>query len=130
MLSHHIYKQKRNQLGVGKLTLLIFGSIVFSGFYYAYNVLPFYYYFYELRSQFQACIRMGSEETDEEIRKRVYAKIDELEIPADKETLVLQRNGNRMHIRIRYREYFDIYWKGKRYNIQKFDFDADMEDKF
>lgn len=116
--------------GVGKLTLLIFGSIIGSVVFVAYHVLPFYYYFYELKNQMRAAIVLASTATDQEIRRKLVDKIKWMEIPADPAKLLIERGNGVMKISLAYQEVFYVTFRGKDYDIQKFDFLAEEEGSF
>jgi Domain of unknown function (DUF4845) len=119
--------KRSGERGAGWLTLVVFGSIIGVVGYLAYNVLPFYYYYYELQNQFEATIRTASMETDVDIRRRLTRRMQEMEIPADPEDLLIERDGGRMRIRLKYTEVFRIPWGDEDREVRRFDFDAYAE---
>jgi hypothetical protein len=116
--------------GIGKLTLIIFGTLTASIIYSGYCIIPFYYSYYEICNQFEAAIKVASTETDEEIRKKLLYHIKQQQIPVAPEELSIIRSGTRMRIRLPYKEIFYIKFKNKYYDIYTFNFDADVERDF
>lgn len=117
--------------GVGNLTLIVFtliaGVIVWLGF----SIGPFFYYYYELLNQFDAHIRVASMYTDKEIREKLMYHIKKLEIPMESpEDLEIRRDGQRMTIRLKYKEVFYVSWQDKDYDLHVFHFDAKSEGQF
>ena len=113
--------------GASKLTLLIFGTIIAAVVYSAFQILPFYYSYFELLNQMEAHTRIASTESDEEIRKRLWYHIKKLEIPCDPEDLKITRADGKMKISMQYKEEYYLTWEGKDYTIHIFDFDATVE---
>lgn len=120
----------RNQTGASKLTLLVFGLIVGAALYSAYHILPFYYYFYELKSHMQSVIRVASTESDAEIRRRLLYHIKKYELPVEPEDLKVIRNDRHMQISLDWQEVFYVTFRGKDYDIYVFNFHAFEEGDF
>lgn len=120
----------RRERGIGKLTLLVFGTIVVALVFSANQILPFYYYFYELQNQMESVIRVAGTETDQEIRKKLMYHIKKMEIPADPEALKIERHGRKMIITLPYQEVFYLTYKGKTYDLYVFKFNAHAEGPF
>ena len=118
------------ELGIGRLTLLVFGLIVAAGLYCAFQIFPFYYYYWELENQMSAAIRVASTETDYELRTKLLDHIRRTEIPAKKEDLKIIREAHHMRIELKYQEVFYITWQGKDYDIKVFPFHARAEGDF
>ncbi|MEZ4753381.1 MAG: hypothetical protein R3A13_03615 [Bdellovibrionota bacterium] len=125
-----LQKNRRRQNGVGKITLIVFSAIIASIVYLGFQILPFYYYYFELENQFAAHIRVASTHTDQEIRKKIEYHLKKLAIPADPEALKIERSREFMRISLKYTEIFEIYWQGKYHTIWKFPFNAKAEGKF
>ncbi len=123
-------KTSSNDRGVGKLTILVFGTIIAVTLYTAYRVVPFFYYFYEMQTQVHAVSRVASELTDDEIRKRLLERIKELGIPAKPEALVLNRYENKLRVMLKYEEEFFITYDGKDHTIRVFPFKIDVTTKY
>jgi hypothetical protein len=123
-------KQSQLEEGAGKLTLLVFGSILAAALYTAYNVLPFYYYYYDLKNQFAQVIKVASVESDAEIRKKLMYFIKRYNIPCEPEDLRIERSNGVMRISLKYQEVFYVTWQGQDYTVREFDFDATEEAAF
>lgn len=119
-----------SQSGIGKLTLLVFGSVTGVALFCAYHILPFYYYYYELLNQMEAVIRVADVETDRSIRTKLLYHIKKMQIPADPEDLKIVRDGQKMKISLPYKEVFFVSYRGKDYDIHTFVFDAYAEGKY
>ena len=117
----------KSQRGAGKLTTLVFGTLIFVTLFCAYNIMPFYYYFYELQNQFESHARVAQTFTDKEIRQKLLLLIRQMEIPAKPEDLKISRDNGMIRISMRYSEYFYVTFQGKDYDIHRFDFFAKAE---
>ena len=126
---------RKHQAGLGKLTLLVFGALTGAALYTAYEVLPFYYYFYELENQMEAAIRVASTETDDELRKKLTYHIRKMDLPVGtdedlRDALKIERDDNIMRISLPYEEVFSIPLGSKTYILRRFKFNAYMEGQF
>ncbi len=120
----------REQRGASTLTTVVFGALLAVVVFVAYNVLPFYYYYFDLKNQFQQVIRVASVDTDEEIRRKIMVFIKQYGVPIDPEDLRIERYDDTMKISLKYTEIFYVTFRGKEYTIHKFNFDATTEGKF
>lgn len=120
----------KNRSGIGKLTILIFGTILFVVGWSAYHIMPFYYYFFELKNNMEQLAQMAGEFEDEEIRKKIKMKIKELEIPADPERLIVSRYDGIMKISLPYEEVLYFTWDGKDHDLYVFKFLAEAERRY
>ncbi len=116
--------------GIGKLTIFVFGALTAAALYAAYNILPFYYCFYEISNQFEQIIRVASTEKDAEIRRRLMYHIKKLQLPVEPDDLKIERDGRHMRISLPYQEVFYITIGDKDYDIHTFDFHAYAEGDF
>lgn len=123
-------KTSQRETGIGKFTLLFFGTIFGVIFYSAFKIIPFYYYFYELRNHAESIARVSDELTDDEIRARMVQRMKELGIPADPESLVVERYMSQLRIELAYQEEFYITFKGKDHIIKAFPFKIDVRTKY
>ncbi len=123
-------KTTRRETGIGKFTLLFFGTIFGVIFYSAFKIIPFYYYFYELRNHAESIARVSDELTDDEIRARMVQRMKELGIPADPESLVVERYMSQLRIELAYQEEFYITFKGKDHIIKVFPFKIDVRTNY
>jgi hypothetical protein len=126
MSSHPIQTQR----GASKLTLLVFGTLFGAAVFAAYHILPFYYYYYDLKNQFKQVIKVASVDTDEEIRRKLMVFIKQYEMPVDPEDLRIERSDDTMKISLKYTEVFYVTFGGKDYTIHTFNFDATTKGKF
>lgn len=118
----------RRERGVGNLTILVFGTVVAALLYAGYQILPFYYYYYELQNQMDALARVAGEETDKSIREKLTYHIKKMELPVDpSEDLVVERVDGKIHMLLEYEEVFYIPFQGKDYTIHVFPFRAEVE---
>ena len=118
-----------SEAGMSKLTFLVFALIIGAAIYTGYRVLPFYYYFYELRNQMEAAVRVASEENDEGIRKKLVYHIRKMDLPVGsddelRDALKIERDGGRMRISLPYEEVYDVDVNGKNYVLYRFKFHA------
>lgn len=121
----------QGQSGIGKLTFIVFATIIGVVLYCGYHILPFYYYYYELMNQMESVTRVASSETDQEIRKRLMYHINKMQIPIRRpEDLKIERDNGYMTISLAYQEVFYISWQGKDHDIHKFDFNAYVRKKY
>jgi hypothetical protein len=120
----------QTQRGASKLTLLVFGTLFGALVYAAYNIIPFYYYYFDLKNQFKQVIKVASVDTDEEIRRKLMVFIKQYEIPVDPEDLRIERSDDTMKISLKYKEVFYVTYGGKDYTIHTFNFDATTTGKF
>ena len=121
--------------GASKLTLAVFLTLFGIALYLAYNILPFYYYYFELIHQMEAVIRVANTDSDDEIRKKLVYHIRHMEIPvgSDEElssALRIERLNGEMKISLPYEEIFFVTWQGKDYDLWKFKFRAHAEGRF
>jgi hypothetical protein len=123
-------RQIGSERGIGKLTLAVFGTILFAIGFAAYNIIPFYYYYFELVNQMEAVIRVADTENDQAIRKKLLYHIKKMQIPAVPEDLKIEREGHHMKISLSYEEVFFLTFKGKDYDIYRFPFTAYAEGNY
>lgn len=132
MLSDHsnMNGQMPKQRGVGRLTLIVFGAIGAVALFCGYQILPFYYYYYELLNQMDSVIRVAGVEDDKSVRKKLAYHLKKMDIPAEIDDLKISREGNRMKLSLKYEEVFYITYGGKSYDLYVFPFNAHAEGSF
>ena len=118
--------------GIGTLTLIVFGAIIFVVAFCAYNVAPFYYYYFELNDHMRQIIKVASMENDVELRKRLMDHMKSMEIPMRPEDLIIERDESEheMHISLKYKETFWVTFRGKDYKVREFPFLAQARGKY
>lgn len=119
-----------SQVGMGKLTALVFGAILAVAIFVGYNVLPFYYCYYEIQNQMDQAIKVASTYTDKELREKLWYHIKKLEIPVEEEDLKIERDSGVMRISLPYQEIFYVTYKDKDYDIHTFNFHAYAEGQY
>lgn len=116
--------------GMSKLTLMIllaaFGTCVFL----IHQILPFYYYYYELVNQMESLIAVAGSNTDKEIRQKLKQYMKEMQIPASIEDVEIIRRPGYMLMRLEYEEVFYITWNGEDIDLKVFPFVAQAEGKY
>lgn len=122
--------KRKVEAGLGKLTLLVFGTLIGVIVYCAAEILPFYYYYYELQNDIYSVSVVADQYTDDEVRQKILQRIKELEIPVEPESLIIERNTEDIRIAIKYEEEFYIKFKGKYHTIHIFPFKIDMVTRY
>ncbi len=120
----------REERGIGRLTLIVFGTIGAIAAFCAYQIVPFYYYYFELLNQMEAVIRVAGIEDDRKIRGKLDYHIKKMQIPAEIDQLKIVREGNHMKLSLKYEEVFYITYRGKTYDLYVFPFLAQVEGNF
>lgn len=115
------------QRGIGRFTLLVFGLLGAATIFVAYNVLPFFYYYFELTNQIQSLVAAAGNNSDTEIRNKLMYHIKYMGIPAEPGDIKILRQDAYITISITYKEYFYVTWKGKDYDIHTFNLTATGE---
>ena len=109
---------------MGKWTAIVFGLITIALIYSAANILPFYYYYFELVNQMEAHTKVAQIYSDKELREKLMYHIHKMELPVDPSDLIIERRSDTITFRLKYREIFYITWGGKDYDLHVFEFDA------
>jgi len=93
-----------------RLRALLALVIVVGAFYVAWNVIPPYFNNYQLQDEMESQARMNSytQATEEDIRKSIYKKVTELEIPIPPEQIHVTRQGQEVAIWTDYRVHVDL----------------------
>ena len=86
----------RPESGRGKVATVIVSALIVVVGFVGYNVVPFYYYYFELTNQLRALISTADRNNDAAIRARVMRIVRELEIPADDTTSIASGSGRRL----------------------------------
>lgn len=123
-------RKSSQERGIGRLTLIVFGTLGAAVLFCAYQIMPFYYYYYELLNQMEAVIQVAGIESDKAIRTKLAYHMKKLQIPAEIDDLKITREGNRMRLSLKYEEVFYIRYRGKDYDLRVFPFHAQAEGQF
>ena len=92
-----------------------------------YKVIPFYYYYFEIKNQMVAISNLASTQTDSEIKEKIYEQIKFLKIPATKDDIDVQRTSHKIKITLKYNEILYITINNKDYDLYVFNFLAKVE---
>lgn len=118
-------KTLNSQCGMGRITLLVVGSLTAVAVFCGYQIIPFYYYYYELQNQFDSLTRVAGVETDQSIRRKLEYHLKKMQIPADISDVKINREGNKIQISLKYKEIFYVKYRGKTYDLYVFPFHAE-----
>ncbi len=113
-----------NQQGMGRLRILIIALFLIIVVFVANQVIPFFYYFYEIEGLMQSQAAKGSVFSDQEIRKTIMEKINKLELPIDDEdALKINRFNGKIVIDLEYDEVLYVdFGEGRSYDLWVFHF--------
>lgn len=131
MARHRKSSRKRllRERGIGYLTLIVFGTLIAALIVAGYNIIPFYYYYFELENQLTQLVRVSSIYTDEELREKLKAHLKRMDIPATIDDLKIRRFGHEVKMEMEYEEDFYLTFRGKEYDIYTFYFHAEASGK-
>jgi hypothetical protein len=124
-----------DELGAGLLTVAVFGTLLAVVLFSAYNILPFYYYYFELSHQMEAVIRVAETSNNEELRNKLTYHIRKMEIPVgdDEElrrALIIERENGKIRVSLSYEEVFYITFDGRDRTLMRFPFTAQAEGRY
>jgi hypothetical protein len=117
---------KSIEAGIGKITLVVLVCFVSALVYSIFKVIPFYYYYYELRNHAESLARVSDELSDDQLRQKMEEKMKELGIPAKTEDLVVERYLSQLRISLSYQEEFYLKFKGREHILKVFPFKIDV----
>jgi len=115
--------------GLNRLGVLFFLLFVLVVGFTSWQIIPFYYYYYELIGTMESQADKASVFTDREIREVLNIKIRKLEIPIeDKDDLKIHRFNNKIIIELEYEEVFYVdLGEDRVYDIHVFKFNPRVE---
>lgn len=108
--------------GEGRLGLLIAIALLAVGIFLAVKILPVRVSAYEFRDFVEKeCRYAAVRKNDDEVRKRILGKAEDLEIPLDKRRLKLRRQGGEMIIQASYEQPIDlkVYTYVYKFNVDE-----------
>ena len=120
----------RGESGISKITLAVFGTIFGVAFFAIYNILPFYYYYFEIQNQAEAMARVAQEYKDKEIRLRLEKAMSDYQIPAEPEDLKIQRMDGMIEISLEYEEILSVGFEDRYWDIHVFPFHVYVNQKY
>lgn len=109
--------------GVGALASLAAGYAV-------YAVVPFYYYYFDLKNQMQRAISFAAVETDEEIRRSLMAVAKRHGISCGERDLQVSRQDDTMEMSLRYSEGVKVSMLGREATLWTLNFDASARGRY
>lgn len=116
----------RREKGASGLTSAIF-IIIFCAIGYAlYNIVPFFYYYYDLENQAATLLKNADKLTDDQILDKLEQEIERLGIPATRKSCKVVRGNGYTKLQVFYEEEFYVRASGKDYTIWKFPFEIDL----
>lgn len=118
-----------SELGLGKLTLIVFGLIIGTVTFVSYHVMPFYYYYFEFQNQAEQLVRVAQTHTDEQLRDKMYTHAAWMGIPVERHDIQVKRWGEHVQIEVVYSETFSVEYDGEDHEIHTFDFHVFAEEK-
>ncbi len=92
-----------------------------------YKVVPFYYYYYDLKSNCSQVLRNAAVESDEELRRDLLEVAQKHGIEVTARDIGIQRVGSRIKIWLKYQEHLDVSFKGRTITLYTFDFTPSAE---
>lgn len=95
-----------------------------------YEVVPFYYYYFDLKNHMQREITFAAVETDEEIRRSLMAVVRRHGIACGERDLQITREGDTMGISLHYSEPLGFSFFGTGVTLHTFEFDAAAQGSF
>jgi hypothetical protein len=114
----------------GGLIGVLRGVALIIALFLGYKVVPFYYYYYDLKSYFAQVIREAEGASDDDIRAKVLAMVRQHGIGSDARDIRVQRIGNRIKVWVDYHESLDVWVAGKRVTLFTFAFSPSAERVF
>lgn len=120
----------RAEGGLSKITFAVFAIIIGAALYSGYHIGHFFYDYFEMKNHMATVIRVASQNTDEEIRAKLWYHMKKMDIPAEKEDLRIEREDRTMRISLEWEETFFVTWEDKDYDIHTFKFHAYEEGQF
>ncbi len=117
-----------NNRGMGRAAIVfilaIAGAVVYSGF----KIFPFFYYAEEIEGVMASQAAKATVFSDEQIRRVVWERVKELEIPVDdRDQIQINRFDGKIVIELRYEEVFFIELGDRVYDIYTFEFNPRAE---
>lgn len=92
--------------------------VVFLG----YKIIPFYYYYFDLKSNAAQVIKNAAVESDDEIRRSLFEVVKRNGVSVDPREIRIQRNGGRIRIWMSYKEVLDVAVFGRTVELYTFEF--------
>lgn len=115
--------------GYTKFTCIVLFCLALILLFILYKVIPFYYYYFEIKNQMFALSKVANIETDMEIKEKLYEQIKYLKIPATKDDITINRTSDTIQISLKYKEILYVTINNKDYDLYIFDFLANVQNE-
>lgn len=109
--------------GVGALLCLV-------GCYLLYAVVPFYYYYFDLKNHMRRAISVAAVESDEEIRRSLMAVVRRHGISCGDRDLQVSRQGDTIELGLSYTEGVKVAMFGREATLWTLAFDASAKGRY
>lgn len=103
------------------------GVVTVIALFLGYKIVPFYYYYYDIKTYCAQVIRDPAAVSDEEIRAKVLARVRQHGIEKDSRDIRVQRIGGRIKVWVDYEEPLDVWVGDNRRTIFTFHFSPSAE---
>jgi hypothetical protein len=110
----------RGATGLRAVTLCL---LIFLG----YKVVPFYYYYFDLKRNCGQLLKNAAVESDEELRRDLVEVAQRHGVEVTPRDIGIQRVGSRIKIWLHYQEHLDVTFKGMTFTLYTFDFTPTAE---
>jgi hypothetical protein len=95
----------------------------------AYQVIPWYYYYFDLRNQIAAVMRNGAIESDEELKGKMAAVVATAGISSRPRDIVIERSADAIRARLLYTESCSVTVMGRTIELFSMDFNLSVSGK-
>jgi hypothetical protein len=92
-----------------------------------YKVVPFYYYYFDIKSNCAQVLRNAAVRSDEELRREWLDVIRGHGIDKEPRDIGIQRIGGRVKMWLNYQEPLDVSLMGQSFTLYTFDFTPSAE---
>ncbi len=120
--------QSAGEAGRGLWVAGVGAVVALGASYLAYAVVPFYYYYFDLKNHMQRALHTASVETDEEIRRSLMAVVKRHGITCGERDLQVVRQGDTIEVSLRYTEGVKVALFGKEATLFTLNFNASARD--
>ena len=87
-----------------------------------YKVVPFYYYYFDIKSKCAQVLRNATVRSDEELRREWLEVVRSHGIEKEPRDIGIQRIGGRVKMWLNYQEPLDVSLMGRSFTLYSFDF--------
>lgn len=102
-------------------------GLTFAALFLGYKVVPFYYYYFEIKSNCAQVLRNAAVRSDEELRREWLEVVRSHGIEKEPRDIGIQRIGGRVKMWLNYQEPLDVSLMGRSFTLYSFDFTPSAE---